>query len=142
MKKGVIGIIISVLVLFIIGFFLLTNGKDSSSQINSQNEDKINNASNEMLDCGVIDNPVCFSNRMTNCLPVTAKFFGTDESNIEIIILGIENEKCHFQRKVNGIENLNCYFEKGTLNWDTIDQTFGNEKGLQSIVDEACNSGW
>jgi uncharacterized protein (UPF0333 family) len=137
MKKGVtIGIIIGViLVLLIIGFFVLTNTKENPTD--SQNED-----SNEMLDCGVMDNPTCFSNRMSECLPVTAKLVGTDGSDIDITILGIEDEKCHFQREINGVVNLNCYFPKGTMNWDTIDQTFGNDKGLQSIVDEACKTGW
>ena len=52
-------------------------------------------------------------------------------------ILGVENEKCHFQRKINNVLSLDCYFPKGTLNMDTLDQTFGNDKGLQKVVDDA-----
>jgi len=141
MKKGLmIGIIVGViLILLMVGFFALTNNKgDYSNEVNSQNEDNIN----EMVDCGKMDNPSCFQTRMNECLPVTAKLTGTDGSEIDITILGIEKDTCHFQRKVNGVINLNCYFPKGTMNWDTIDQTFGNEKGLQQIVDDACSSGW
>jgi hypothetical protein len=57
-------------------------------------------------------------------------------------ILGVENEKCHFQRKINDVLDLNCFFPKGTMNSDTLDQTFGNDKGLQKVVDDACKSGW
>ena len=96
-----------------------------------------------MVDCGKMEDPLCFINRMNQCLPVTTKMMGTDGSTeIEMTILGIENETCHFQRKINGILNLNCYFPKGTMNMDTLDQTFGNDKGLQKVVDEACKSGW
>ncbi len=142
MKKGVIiGIvIIAVLLLLVVGFFVLTNNKNSNnSNSGSQNESA---NSNQMMDCGKMNNPSCFSNRMSECLPVTAKLTGTDGSDIDITILGIENNTCHFQRKVGGVVNLNCYFPKGTMNWDTIDQTFGNDKGLQKVVDDACKSGW
>jgi hypothetical protein len=37
--------------------------------------------------------------------------------------------------------DLNCLFPKGTMNWDTIDQTFGNDKGLQQVVDDNCTMG-
>ena len=99
-----------------------------------------------MVDCGEIKDPNCFINRMNQCLPVTATMTGSDGSTkIELIILGVENGTCHFQRTVssNGALNLNCYFPKGTMNWDTIDQTFGNDKGLQKVVDDACKpAGW
>ncbi|MGB9762430.1 MAG: hypothetical protein ACPLW7_00205 [Minisyncoccia bacterium] len=93
-----------------------------------------------MVDCGILTEPTCFFSRMTNCLPVKAQLTVNDGSSIEITILGIENDKCHFQRKINNVLNLDCYFAKGTLNPDTIDQTFGNDKGpeVKKIVDEAC----
>ena len=98
---------------------------------------------NQMVDCGKMEDPGCFMNRMNGCLPVTARMTASDGSTeIEMIILGVENETCHFQRKLNNVLNLNCYFPKGTMNWDTIDQTFGNDKGLQNVVDAACKSGW
>jgi hypothetical protein len=76
-------------------------------------------------------------------LPVTGEMTGTDGSTkIELTILGVENETCHFQRKINNAVDLNCYFPKGTMNWDVIDQTFGNDKGLQKVVDDACKIGW
>jgi hypothetical protein len=142
MKKGVmIGLIIGgVLILLIIGFFVLTNNKGEPKPVsNSQDENNVNK--NQMVDCGMMNNPTCFANRMSECLPVTAELTATDGSPIEITILGVENETCHFQRKVNNVIDLNCYFPRGTMNWDTIDQTFGNDKGLQSVVDEACKSG-
>jgi len=134
MKKGiVIGVIVGIsLIVLAIAFFALTNNRGNSSSDDT----------NEMLNCGEMKNPGCFQTRMTECLPVKAELTGTDGSPIEIIILGIENNTCHFQRKVNDAVNLNCYFPKGTMNWDTIDQTFGNDKGLQSIVDSACKAGW
>jgi hypothetical protein len=140
MKKGVvIGLILGVvLILIIVGFFVLTSNKG-----NSQDE---NVDPNEMIDCGMMDNPQCFSNRMSECLPVTGTLTATDGSTeIRLTILGVENETCHFQRKINNVVDMNCYFQKGTMNWDTIDQTFGNDKGLQSVVDEACktaSAGW
>jgi hypothetical protein len=101
---------------------------------------------NKMVDCGEIKDPNCFINRMSQCLPVTATMTGSDGSTkIELIILGVENGTCHFQRTVssNNALNLDCHFPKGTMNWDTIDQTFGNDKGLQKVVDDACKpTGW
>lgn len=136
-----IGTIVGViLILLIAGFFILTNNKnDSSNEITSPDEKDIN----EMVDCGKADNPGCFINRMNGCLPVTVKMVGTDGSTeIDLTILGLENETCHFQRKINTVLDLDCYFPKGTMNSDTLDQTFGNDKGLQQVVDDACNSGW
>lgn len=135
MKKGVtIGIILVIAILLIIGFFVLTN-KNSSQEVNN------NSDPNQMVDCGQMQNPSCFSARMSECLPVTAKLTGTDDSSIDITILGVENNTCHFQRKVNNVIDLNCYFPRGTMSWDTIDQTFGNDKGLQKVVDDSCKSG-
>jgi len=97
----------------------------------------------EMVDCGKMEDPYCFMNRMNQCLPVTAKMVGSDDTtSIEMTIFGIENETCHFQRKINNVIDLNCFFPKGTMNKDTLDQTFGNDKGLQKVVDDACKSGW
>lgn len=136
MKKGVvIGIAVGVVLVLIIGFLVLSN-KDGVS-----NQDE-NNNSNQIVDCGIMNNPSCFQNRMNECLPVTGTMTSTDGSTeITLTILGQENETCHFQRKINGVIDMNCYFPEGTMNWDSIDQTFGNDKGLQSVVDEACKSG-
>jgi len=98
----------------------------------------------EMVDCSNNEDPFCFVTRMNQCLPVTAKMTASDGStSIDITILGQVNETCHFQRKVNDALNLDCYFPRGTLNMDTLDQTFGNDKGLQDVVDAACTMpGW
>lgn len=137
-----IGLIVGiVLILLVVGFFILTNNKgDIPNQTDSQKE---TNNPNQIMDCGMMKNPSCFANRMNGCLPVTGKMTGTDGSTqIELTILGVENDTCHFQRKINNVVDLNCYFPKGTMSWDTIDQTFGNDKGLQKVVDDACKSGW
>jgi hypothetical protein len=99
---------------------------------------------NAMVDCSDSKDPSCFVNRMTQCLPVTAKMAASDSSTtIDITILGQVNDTCHFQRKINDVLNLDCYFPRGTLNMDTLDQTFGNDKGLKSVVDSACKmAGW
>lgn len=98
----------------------------------------------EMVDCSQSQDPYCFLSRMSECLPVTTKMMGSDgKTSIEIMILGVENEKCHFQRKINNVQNMNCFFPKGTLNSNTLDQMFGNEKGLKKVVDDACTPvGW
>lgn len=130
MKRGIlISIIAGVVLALVAGFFILTNNGNNS--YNNMNPD-------EMVDCSKIQNPSCFVNRMISCLPVTAKLTGTDGSDIDITIFGYVNETCHFQRKINNVMNLNCYFPNGTLTWDLIDQTFGNEKGLQAVVDSSC----
>ena len=101
-----------------------------------------------MVDCGEAKDPSCFINRMNGCLPVTTKMIGSDNKTaIEITILGVENEKCHFERKINNVTDMNCLFSKGTLNTDTLGQMFGTDKGLQKVVDDACknptgNTGW
>lgn len=135
MKKGlIISVIVGVVVLLVLGFFMLTNNKGTHT------EETGNQNSLEMLDCGMMQNPSCFVNRMNGCLPVSAKLTGTDGANIEVIILGMENGTCHFQRKVNNVANLNCYFSSENLNsgWNLIDQTFGNDKGLGQITENDC----
>ncbi|MFA6322459.1 MAG: hypothetical protein WCX71_03190 [Candidatus Buchananbacteria bacterium] len=100
-------------------------------------------ADQTMVDCGQGQDQFCFVNRMNECLPAKVRMTGNDgKTSIDLIILGVENETCHFQRKINDVLNLNCFFPKGTFNTDTLDQTFGNDKGLQKVVDSACKSGW
>jgi hypothetical protein len=128
-----------VLVLVIVGIFVLTNNKNpSDGNINSQEN------ANQMVDCGKAKDPGCFLNRMGECLPVTAKMTGTDGSTaIDITVLGVENETCHFQRKINNVVDLDCHFQKGTFNGNILDQIFGNDRGLQKVIDDACSKpGW
>ena len=137
-RKGVLIWVIFVGILILItGFFILTNNNN-----NNNNNQPGNNNSVQMVDCGKMENPTCFLSRMQNCLPVTTELTATDGiTRIDLTILGYENDTCHFQRKVSGVINLNCYFPKNTnLTWDLIDQTFGNDKGLQQIVDSSCKN--
>ncbi len=136
-------IVVLILVAVGLGIFLKNSGEtekkapEPTGEIAAENE-------NKMVDCGMADNPRCFINRMNGCLPVTVKMMGSDSTTrIDLTILGVENEKCHFQRKINDVMDLDCYFPKGTFNMDTLDQTFGNDKGLQQVVDDACKpAGW
>jgi len=136
-KKGSY-IIIAILVLIVVGggIFVLSNkGAEEGTQAPV--------TETGMVDCGLAKDPMCFVNRMNGCLPVTVEMTGSDNTTkIELTVLGVENEKCHFQRKINDVTDLNCFFPKGTMNWDVIDQTFGNDKGLQKVVDDNCKSGW
>ena len=147
MNKKTLYIVIGVLVLVIVvgGFFLLTNkkgGQQGTQSPASNQETQTPVADTAMVDCGTAENPSCFMGRANSCLPVKVKMVGSDnKTEIELIILGVENDKCHFQRKLNGTLNLNCYFPKGTNMWNAIDQTFGNDHGLQKVVDDAC-AGW
>jgi hypothetical protein len=129
-------IIIAIVVLVVIGGILWAKNRSAEEELIPTND-------NEMVDCGQAQDPGCFMNRMNGCLPVTVKMMGSDNvTTIDLTIIGVENEKCHFQRKINNVVDMNCYFPKGTMNWDTIDQTFGNDKGLQQLVDDSCTSGW
>ncbi|MCX6741050.1 MAG: hypothetical protein NTY61_01485, partial [Candidatus Parcubacteria bacterium] len=143
MNKKVLYVIIVILAVIIIGglFFFLGNKNAQKEVGNGQKTSASPSTAAQtpatdttMVDCTGTKDPSCFLGRMSGCLPVTAKMTGTDNSAIEITILGIENDTCHFQRKINGALNLDCFFPKGTLSWDTIDQTFGNDKGLQKVV--------
>jgi PBP1b-binding outer membrane lipoprotein LpoB len=143
MKNIIIAmVIIGVLVLS--GCAGTTQQKTTEKEINTGVQEETQASASEMVDCGKAEDPSCFLNRMNSCLPVTAKMTGTDGSTaIDITILGIVNDTCHFQRKLNDVLNLDCYFPKGTMNMDTLDQTFGNDKGLQKVVDDNCKSpGW
>lgn len=144
MNKKVLYVIIVILAVIIIGglFFFLGTKSTQKETGNNQKTAASPATDNKMVDCTGKD-PGCFFNRMNECLPVTGKMTGTDNMVIDITILGIENDKCHFQRKINGALNLDCYFPKGTLNGDTFDQMFGNDKGLQNVIDDNCKSvGW
>jgi len=142
-KKGLY-IAIVILVLIVIGGVILFLSNNKSNNESIKEEAQAPATENEMVDCGAAQDPGCFLNRMNGCLPVTTKMTGTDGTTaIEITILGIENDKCHFQRKINNVLDLDCQFPKGTLNGNTLDQMFGNDKGLQKVVDDACSRpGW
>lgn len=138
-NNKILYIVIAILILIVIGggIFFLSNDKDAKEGA------QVPATGNEMVDCGKAKDPTCFINRMNGCLPVTVEMTGSDNTTkIELMILGIENDKCHFQRKIDNVLNLDCYFPKGTMNMDILDQTFGNDKGLQKVVDDNCKSGW
>lgn len=131
MKKGIIIAIVSVLII-IGGIFFVLDDKGG------QKEDQLYVDDTKMVDCGQVEDPNCFFNRMGTCLPVSAEVMGSGGESIEVIVLGKENGTCHFQRKINNILNLDCYFPGEIITPDLIDQTFGNDKGLQDLVDESC----
>jgi hypothetical protein len=136
MKKGVIiGLVIAVvLILIVVGFFIFSNKNIEDAQVE-------HNQNLAMVDCGAMDNPSCMLNRMTGCLPVTGTMTATDgTTQITLTIIGVEGDKCHYQRKINNVVNMNCNFPIDAMCWDIIDQTFGNDKGFQQIVDESCKS--
>ncbi len=137
------------LILVLVVVLFLAGCAQKETQTSADKEDTTESvitapAETEMVDCGKTGDSFCFINRMNQCLPVTIEMVGSDGTTIiEITILGQVNETCHFQRKLNGVLNLDCYFPKGTMNMDTIDQTFGNDKGLQKVVDDSCKlPGW
>jgi hypothetical protein len=145
MKREMVFVFAGILLLTIASFFFiqfkfknsLSNNLKEIQFLPDQGADYLL-STGQMIDCGVIENPTCFSQRFEKCLPVRLELITTDNSRIELFVLGIEEEKCHLQRKVNSILNQECYFPNKNLNWDLIDQTLGNEKGLQDIVDSSC----
>lgn len=152
MKNKILYIVLAILVLVVIGgglfFFSGDKGTQNETGVGQQTTTKPSTeasapaADTTMVDCSKATDPLCFMGRANGCLPVTAKMTGSgdDTTVIELTVLGVENEKCHFQRKINGVTNLNCFFPKGTNIANAIDQTFGNDHGLQKVVDEACGS--
>jgi hypothetical protein len=143
-NKKSLYIIIVVLVLIVIGGLLVISNKGERKEntLPSNTEQTVGN-NQPVFDCGLAKDPSCFINKMTDCSPVTIKMMSSDnKASFDLTILGIENQTCHFQRKVNDVTDLNCFSPKGIMNWNTIDQTFGNEKGLQKVVDDACKKGW
>jgi hypothetical protein len=141
MNKKILYIVIAILIVGSGIFFFLGNNKGTQDVKNNQETTIVDDKT--MVDCGVTKDPMCFVNRMNECLPVTVKMTGSDNTTvIQMTILGIEDEKCHFERKINNVVDMNCFFPKGTMNMDTLDQTFGNDKGLQKVVDDACKKGW
>ena len=134
-KKGLY-IVIAIVILVVAGGIFWINRGAEKEGITTADE-------NKMVDCGQAQDPGCFMNRMNGCLPVTVKMVASDNTTtIGLTILGIEDEKCHFQRKINDVVDMNCLFPKGTMNGDTLDQIFGNDKGLQQVIDDNCTLGW
>jgi hypothetical protein len=129
MKKSIIiGLIIGIVVIVAIVLLILSNKSNESIE-----------ETNQMVDCGMMTNPECLMNRMNTCLPVTGKLMATDEvTEIGLIVLGVENETCHFQRSINNTIDVECYFPGQTITWNMIDQLFGNEQGVQSLIDTSC----
>jgi len=137
--------LIAILLLFLAGCSQKQAGAQSAANENKEAESAaVQAAEQEMVVCDMNKDPSCFLNRMNQCLPVTAQMLSSDgEISIEVTVLGQVNDTCHFQRKMNDVLDLDCYFPRGTMNVDTLGQTFGNDKGLQSVVDSACKIvGW
>ncbi len=146
-------IVIAVLIIIGGGIFFFLNNKNSQKEtgesqptnnlpLGAEQTPEASVADKTMVDCGLAKDPACFVGRANGCLPVTVKMTGSDnKTEIGLTVLGIENDKCHFQRKINNTTDLNCYFPKGTNMMNAIDQTFGNDKGLQKVIDAAC-AGW
>jgi hypothetical protein len=133
-KKGLYIVIAIVILVVAGGIFWINRGAEKEG---------VTADGNKMVDCGQAQDPGCFMNRMNGCLPVTVKMVASDNTTtIGLTILGIEDEKCHFQRKINDVVDMNCLFPKGTMNGDTLDQIFGNDKGLQQVIDDNCILGW
>ena len=130
-----------ILVIFLILALTIFLVNGCGNQNNPNNPQEEVNTSNQMVNCTDVDGPMCFLDRMSVCLPVTASMTGAGNVSIEITVIGLENETCHFQRKINDIPSLNCFFPKGTFNSSVLDQTFGNDKGLQPFVDTYCRTG-
>jgi len=131
-KNKILYIVAAVLVLVIIGggLFLFLGNKGAQKEVGIEQEEPIVNCSGKGFQC--------FIDRMNMCLPVTA----ATTSNgiiIELTVLGVENEKCHFKRKINNTIELDCYFPKGILSEDIIRQTLKIDEGLQKVVDDACS---
>ena len=153
-SKNKIIFLVSVLAIILVMFLSGCSQKETGAQLSANTNTAASSATTgstaaaaaeqEMVDCSNNEDPFCFVTRMNQCLPVTAKMTGTDgATTIDITVLGQANETCHFQRKINDALNLDCYFPRGTLNMDTLDQTFGNDKGLQKVVDDNCKmAGW
>lgn len=123
------------------GIILLLGNKGGQKETQAPVVENQTNADEQkMVDCGQITEPSCFFNRAEKCLPVTGKLTGTDGSNIDITVLGKENGTCHFQRKVgnNNALNLDCHFPGESITLVIIDQTFGNDRGLQDLVNTSC----
>lgn len=148
-NNKILYVVIAVLVLVVVGgglFFVLGNkGEQKETEVGQPAGNLPLSAATDdkaMVDCGTATDPMCFVGRANGCLPVTIKMTGSDNTTvINLTILGIENDKCHFQRKINNNMDMNCYFPKGTNMMNAVDQTFGNDKGLQSVIDAAC-AGW
>lgn len=144
MDKKTLSLLIIVVILVVIGglYFALGNkGAQQETETGPQTstETKESATDQTMVDCGKAENPACFMGRANSCLPVKAQMVGSDNTTqIGLTILGVEDEKCHFQRKVNNVMDLNCYFPKGTNIMNAVDQSFGNDHGLQEVVDTAC----
>jgi len=139
MKKGIIVALIIVALIIVGGIILLIGNKGGQNEGQAPGTEEQTAADEEkMVDCGYITEPSCFFDRMATCLPVSATVTGANNVKIEVIVLGKENGTCHFQRKLNDVLNLDCYFPGDGLTPDIIDQTFGNDKGLQDLVDTSC----
>jgi len=137
-KNKIIYIIAIVLVLIIIGgglFFFLGN-------IGAQKKVGVKQGET-IVDCSkedILSNAKCFSDRMFMCLPVTWVTTTAARITVAVTILGLEDGKCNFERKINNIVDLNCYFseEAYKTGFNLIAQTLGMDRNLQNLIDTEC----
>jgi len=131
-KNKILYIVAIVLILIVISgglfFFLGDRGIQKEAEVD------------QMVDCSREakgKRALCFMEKASTCLPVTFEIM-TKIGLIEITALGVENEKCHFQGKINNVVIIDCYFLKGILSPDILFQIGGDDKGLQKVVDDSC----
>jgi len=103
-KKGLYIIIVVLAVIIIGGGILLlgNNGTGKKTQEpatetpaaeTSVIETPAAESENEMVDCGLAEDPMCFMTRMNECLPVTVQMTSSDgTTRIDMTIFGVEDE--------------------------------------------------
>ena len=87
----------------------------------------------------ICNDPPCLGQYFPTCTP-TELIMKSEGQNIEIIIYGFENDKCHYSMKMNGITAADCFFKKEDLNNKILNQMFGNKEGQDAIIAEACKT--
>lgn len=94
------------------------------------------NPSNGTLD----DNMSALSKNFLACTQYSLTSPSSDNTqSFTVSILGIENSKCHYKLDVGG-HGLDCLFPTSALSGKLLNQVFGNEEGLSSVVSDNCQS--
>jgi len=125
-------------IICLIGFFgllLISRNIFKTRDVNTS-YDYNQTANLERIKCEDIQ---CLTGYFLTCEPSEYKYTAK-EGSISFIVYGWQGSKCHFQTKgTASLPSDDCFFDAINLNAKTLNQLFGNEEGLQYVIDQSCS---
>jgi len=138
-NKNLLIIVAVVIIAVLAVYFFLIRGKNNNQPTPTPTATPLANATATPISGKITCNDIpCIGSNFLSCTPAELKFTPQDAtSSIILTVFGTENEKCHFQMNMGG-HGADCFFAKENLNFQVLNQIFGNPEGQEEVVSKSC----